>query len=148
MTLLGEAGLHALGRAQPRHARSQLAERLGEGAGRRSCSTTRFFNEFTRQLCRSRRRPVVEALAERGHPRRRAARRGSIPTRGRAGRTLLLVAATETTTEDDIDALAAALEEVLDEHDQSSGTRDRADAAGDAGTDRHRQPRPACWKSR
>ena len=54
----------------PRPSRSPSA--LAGDQGRRSCSTTAFFNEFTLRAAEARRADVVEALAERGHPRRRA----------------------------------------------------------------------------
>ena len=69
-----------------------------------------FFNEFTLRLPRPA-APVVDALAERGVL-------GGIPvSRFYPGRPeladLLLVAATETVTAEDIDRYAAALREVL-----------------------------------
>ena len=109
MTLLGEKGLRQL--AELNHARADVAaERLtrvpGRRAGQRRPSST-----SSRCGCRRRRGRSVRALAERGIS---AASRsaGSI----RASPALangLVVAVTETVTQDDIEALAAALEEVL-----------------------------------
>ena len=63
LTLLGEAGLDAAGRAQPRQCRA-LAESLAEVPGVSVLNDT-FFNEFTVRLPKPA-APVVEALAERG----------------------------------------------------------------------------------
>ncbi len=108
LALLGEDGYRRL--AALNHARAvQLAERLEALPGVEPL-TDAFFNEFTLRLGRPA-AAVVEALAERrilgGVPVSRL-----IPDRDGLD-DLLLVAATETNTEADIDALAAALAEVL-----------------------------------
>jgi glycine dehydrogenase subunit 1 len=108
MTLLGEAGLRKL--AELNHVgASAAADRLAEVDGV-ELVTDRFFNEFTLRLSKEA-RPVVRALADR---------------RILAGVSLgrlypgvadlengLVVAVTETTTEEDVETLASALEEVL-----------------------------------
>jgi glycine dehydrogenase subunit 1 len=108
LALLGEEGFTRLARLN--HARAAaLADRLGAIPGVAIVNDT-FFNEFTLRLPRSA-AAVVDALAQRGVL-------GGVP----ASRlwpdeprlaTLLLVAATETNTDDDIAAFAAALTEVL-----------------------------------
>jgi glycine dehydrogenase subunit 1 len=103
LALLGEAGFARL--AALNHASAvRLAERL-EARGLRLVSDS-FFNEFTVKLPRPA-APVVEALAAckilGGVPASRF-----WPERGEL-RDLLIVAATEMTTEDDIDAFAGAL---------------------------------------
>jgi glycine dehydrogenase subunit 1 len=108
LSLLGEAGLRRLARLN--HARAvQLAERVASVPGVEIVNDT-FFNEFTLRLNRPA-APVVEKLA---------ARRilGGVPvSRLHPGvpalDNLLLVAATETTTPQDIDDFARALAEVL-----------------------------------
>jgi glycine dehydrogenase subunit 1 len=102
MALLGEAGYRRL--AEINHAKAvRLAERL-RGVEVLSHS---FFNEFTIKLPKPA-APVVEALAGQGIL-------GGVP----ASRfypelpELLLVAATETCTESDMDRFAAALEKAL-----------------------------------
>ncbi|HEX9945999.1 MAG TPA: aminomethyl-transferring glycine dehydrogenase subunit GcvPA [Allosphingosinicella sp.] len=108
MTLLGETGLRRL--AQVNHARaSAAAERLARVAGVEIVNPA-FFNEFTLRLPREA-RPVVRTLAERGvlggvslgrlYPSVEALERG------------LVVAVTETSTVEDVEALAKALEEAL-----------------------------------
>jgi glycine dehydrogenase subunit 1 len=108
MSLLGETGFTGL--ADLNHAYAvQLAERLGRIPGVAVLNRT-FFNEFTLRLPVPA-IPVVDRLAARGIL-------GGVPV-GRlypddpALADLLLVAATETTTEADMDAFAAALTEVL-----------------------------------
>jgi glycine dehydrogenase subunit 1 len=108
LALLGEAGLTRLARLN--HAAAvATAERLAAVPGVRLLNE-RFFNEFTLRLpCPA--APVVAALAGRGIL-------GGIPvSRLYPERAeiadLLLVAATEMVTADDIDRLAAGLEEVL-----------------------------------
>jgi glycine dehydrogenase subunit 1 len=104
LALLGEAGFRRL--AELNHAAAvALAERLSGLAGVEVVNRT-FFNEFTLRLPRPA-APVVEALAGRGIL-------GGVPvSRLLPGREdlgdLLLVAATETNTEEDMEALAAAL---------------------------------------
>jgi glycine dehydrogenase subunit 1 len=108
MALLGEAGYVRL--AALNHAKTvQLADRLAAIPGVAVLNNT-FFNEFTVRLSKPA-AGVVEALADRGIL-------GGVPVsrlypneRGLAD--LLLVAATETTTEADMDELAAALREML-----------------------------------
>ena len=108
MTLLGEAGLRRL--AGLNHAEAvKAAERLAQVGGVRLVNET-FFNEFTLDLGREA-RPVVRTLAERGvlagvslgrlYPGEPDLAHG------------LVVAVTETTTTEDVEALAAALEEAL-----------------------------------
>jgi glycine dehydrogenase subunit 1 len=108
MTLLGEAGLRALAAAN--HAGAvAAAERLAQVPGVRVVNDT-FFNEFTLDLGREA-RPIVRALADRGvlagvslgrlYPGEAALANG------------LVVAVTETTTPEDVEALATALGEVL-----------------------------------
>ncbi|MEO7177893.1 MAG: aminomethyl-transferring glycine dehydrogenase subunit GcvPA [Allosphingosinicella sp.] len=108
MTLLGEKGLRQL--AQVNHARaSAAADRLSRVAGIELVNDG-FFNEFTLRLPKEA-RPVVRTLAERGvlggvslgrlYPGVEALEQG------------LVVAVTETSTADDIEALAEALEEAL-----------------------------------
>jgi glycine dehydrogenase subunit 1 len=108
LALLGEAGLRRLARLN--HARAvELAEALGALPGVEILNDT-FFNEFTLRL-KVPAAPVVEALAARGIL-------GGVPVSRLypdlpALADLLLVAATETTTHDDIAAFARALQEVL-----------------------------------
>ncbi|MDQ4087082.1 MAG: aminomethyl-transferring glycine dehydrogenase subunit GcvPA [Pseudomonadota bacterium] len=108
LTLLGEQGLREL--AHINHQRAvQAAERLGSLAQVTLLNRT-MFNEFTLLLDREA-RPVVRELADRGilggvslgrlYPGDEALERG------------MVVAVTETTTQDDIEALAAGLEEIL-----------------------------------
>jgi glycine dehydrogenase subunit 1 len=108
MTLLGETGLRRL--AELNHARAvRAAERLSRVPGVELVSES-FFNEFTLRLSQEA-RPVVRTLAERGilggvslgrlYPGAEALERG------------LVVAVTETCTDEDVEALAGALEEIL-----------------------------------
>jgi glycine dehydrogenase subunit 1 len=108
MTLLGEKGLRQL--AALNHAKAvAAAERLAKVPGV-SLVNDSFFNEFTLRLPREA-RPVVRTLAERRilagvslgrlYP-------GEAPLENG-----LVVAVTETVTQEDVEALAAALEEVL-----------------------------------
>jgi glycine dehydrogenase subunit 1 len=108
MTLLGEKGLRKL--AMVNHARaSAAAERLSRVAGVELVNPA-FFNEFTLRLPKEA-RPVVRAMAEKGvlggvslgrlYPGVEALEQG------------LVVAVTETSTAEDVEALAAALEESL-----------------------------------
>jgi glycine dehydrogenase subunit 1 len=108
LSLLGEAGLTRL--AALNHAKAvQLAEKL-EGIKGVTLLTPSFFNEFTLKLDRDA-APVVEALVAAGVL-------GGVP----GGRLfplrhdcddLLVIAATETNTAEEIDAFAAALTKVL-----------------------------------
>ena len=108
LALLGEAGLTRLARLN--HAAAvATAERLSAIPGVELVND-RFFNEFTLRLPRAA-APVVDALAARGVL-------GGIPvSRFYPGRAeladLLLVAATEMVTPEDIDRFDAALREVL-----------------------------------
>lgn len=107
LTLLGEAGLTKL--AALNHAKaSQLADRLAKLPGVKLLNDT-FFNEFTLALPKPA-TPVIEALAKKrilgGVPVHRLQ-----PSPETAN--LLLVAATELTTDSDMAALEAGLKEVL-----------------------------------
>jgi glycine dehydrogenase subunit 1 len=108
MTLLGEAGLRGL--AEANHAGAvAAADRLARLPGVRLINDA-FFNEFTIDLGKEA-RPIVRALADKGilagvslgrlYPGEDALANG------------LVVAVTETTTSEDVEALASALEEVL-----------------------------------
>ena len=108
MTLLGEKGLRKL--AELNHARaSAAAERLSGVAGVELVNDA-FFNEFTLRLP-AEARPVVRTMAEKGvlggvslgrlYPGIEALQQG------------LVVAVTETSTPEDVEALAEALEEAL-----------------------------------
>jgi glycine dehydrogenase subunit 1 len=110
MTLLGGEGLARLARINHARAR-QLAERLTRIPGvRLSSQCDTYFNEFTVILPRDA-REVVDELAERrilgGVP------LGRLYPQEDALRNGLLVTATETTTDEDIEALALALAGVL-----------------------------------
>ncbi|HET6518612.1 MAG TPA: aminomethyl-transferring glycine dehydrogenase subunit GcvPA [Geminicoccaceae bacterium] len=108
LSLLGEDGFKRL--AALNHAKAvQLAERLGRVRGVEVLNDT-FFNEFTVRLAKPA-AEVVDDLAGRGVL-------AGVPVSrllpGRAGLDdLLLVAATETNTEDDMTALSDALAEAL-----------------------------------
>jgi glycine dehydrogenase subunit 1 len=108
LTLLGETGLRQL--AEINHARAAAAaDRLAAVPGVELLNGT-FFNEFTLRLSREA-RPVVRSLADRGilggvslgrlYPDLAALANG------------LVVAVTETTSAEDVETLAAALEEEL-----------------------------------
>jgi glycine dehydrogenase subunit 1 len=108
MTLLGEKGLRQL--AELNHARAvQTAERLSAIPGVALVNES-FFNEFTVKLPVEA-RPAVHAMAERGvlggvslgrlYPAEAALQNG------------LVIAVTETVTDEDVDALEAALKEVV-----------------------------------
>jgi len=108
MTLLGEKGLRQL--AELNHAKAvAAAERLARVPGVTLVNDT-FFNEFTLKLPKEA-RPAVRQMAEMGvlggvslgrlYPAEDSLANG------------LIVAVTETTTEDDVEALAKALEGVL-----------------------------------
>ena len=108
LTLLGEAGLTRLARINHGKA-ARLAERLSTIKGVDVVSDT-FFNEFTLRLPKPA-AAVVDGLAERGIM-------GGVPvSRLIPGdpelSNLLLVAATETNTDADMDALIGGLREVL-----------------------------------
>ncbi|WP_375283309.1 aminomethyl-transferring glycine dehydrogenase subunit GcvPA [Marinicauda pacifica] len=106
MSLLGEKGLTQLARLN--HERAiELADRLA-GIKGVELVTDAFFNEFTVKLTRPA-TEVVEALAQRG------ILAGVPASRLYPGQfdTHLILAATETNTDGDLDALEAALKEVL-----------------------------------
>jgi glycine dehydrogenase subunit 1 len=104
MTLLGEEGLSRLARLN--HARaSALADRLSALKGV-ELVTPAFFNEFTVKLPRPA-AAVVDALAAKGIL-------AGVPASRLGGADdLLIVAATETATDEDMAALEAGLKEVL-----------------------------------
>ena len=104
MTLLGEEGLSRLARLN--HARAvTLADRLAKLQGV-ELVTPAFFNEFTLRLPRPA-AGVVDALAAKGIL-------AGVPTSRLGGAAdLLIVAVTETATDDDFAALEAALKETL-----------------------------------
>jgi glycine dehydrogenase subunit 1 len=108
LSLLGEAGFTRLAKLNHVHA-VRLAERL-RGLSGVSVTNDTFFNEFTLRLPRAA-APVVEAMAANGVL-------GGVPaSRFWPDRPeladLLIVAVTETNTEEDMDAFAAALREAL-----------------------------------
>ena len=105
LSLLGEQGLTKLARIN--HAKAvQAAGRLAQVAGVSVLNDT-FFNEFTVKLTKPA-ASVVDALADKG------VLAGVPVSRLAAGADdLLLVAVTEMVTDEDIEALAAALEEEL-----------------------------------
>jgi glycine dehydrogenase subunit 1 len=108
MTLLGEQGLRQL--AELNHAKAvAAAERLAKVAGVELVSET-FFNEFTLRLSKEA-RPVVRAMAERGIL--GGVSLGRLYPNAEALQNGLVVAVTEIVTDEDVDALAAALEENL-----------------------------------
>jgi glycine dehydrogenase subunit 1 len=108
MSLLGEEGLTRLARIN--HAKaSALADRLGAIAGV-EVVTSAFFNEFTVKLPKPA-APIVETLAAKGVI-------AGVPVsrllpKDKNVENLLILAATETNTDDDFQALANALKEVL-----------------------------------
>ncbi|MBV8651595.1 MAG: aminomethyl-transferring glycine dehydrogenase subunit GcvPA [Alphaproteobacteria bacterium] len=108
LSLLGEAGLTRL--AALNHAKaSRLADRLAKVSGVAVLNDT-FFNEMTLRLAKPA-APIVEKLAKKG------ILAGVPVSRFYPGRKdvadLLIVAATETNTDDDIEALAVTLEGAL-----------------------------------
>ncbi len=108
LALLGEVGFTRL--AELNHAKAvQLAERLEKLPGV-SLATPSFFNEFTVRLPRPA-APLVDALAARGILAGVSVSR-LLPERGDLANALI-VAATELTTEAEMDALAAALRGAL-----------------------------------
>jgi glycine dehydrogenase subunit 1 len=108
MTLLGEKGLRQLAEAN-HYMALEAAQRLTKLPGVELVNDT-FFNEFTLRLPKEA-RPVVRAMAEKGvlggvslgrlYPGEAELENG------------LVVAVTETVTDEDIEALSAALEEAL-----------------------------------
>ncbi len=108
LTLLGEKGLRDL--AAVNHARAcRLADKLAALPGV-TLKTDRFFNEFTLDLGRAA-APVVQALADQGIICGLPASR-LLPGVAEA-ENLLIMAVTETATDEDEDALLSALTEVL-----------------------------------
>ncbi len=108
LTMLGEAGFTKLAKINHAHA-SILADRLEELRGVELVNDT-FFNEFTLRLSKPA-AEVVDALVEKGVL-------GGVPlSRLYPGEesmaNLLLVAATETNTPEDMDAFVNGLQEVL-----------------------------------
>ena len=108
MTLLGEAGLRKL--ANLNHAlASAAADRLEQVPGV-ELVTPSFFNEFTLNLSKEA-RPVVRTLAERGVL--AGVSLGRLYPGDAKLQNGLVVAVTETTTAEDVETLASALQEVL-----------------------------------
>jgi glycine dehydrogenase subunit 1 len=108
MTLLGEKGLRQL--AELNHAKAvAAAERLAKVPGVELVSDT-FFNEFTLRLSKEA-RPVVRAMAERGIL--GGVSLGRLYPNAEALQNGLVVAVTETVTDEDVEALSCALEENL-----------------------------------
>jgi glycine dehydrogenase subunit 1 len=108
MTLLGETGLRRL--AALNHAKAvAAAERLARVPGV-ALVTESFFNEFTLRLPREA-RPVVRKLAERGIL--GGVSLGRLYPGAEALANGLVVAVTETSTDEDVEALSRALEEIL-----------------------------------
>ncbi|MFL6735227.1 MAG: aminomethyl-transferring glycine dehydrogenase subunit GcvPA [Sphingomicrobium sp.] len=108
MSLLGEAGLRKL--AEINHARAvQVAERLSAIPGIELVNDS-FFNEFTVRLPIEA-RPAVHALAKQGVL--GGVSLGRLYPASAALQNGLVVAVTETVTDEDIDALDAALREVV-----------------------------------
>ncbi len=108
MTLLGEAGLRQL--AAINHERARATATALAAVPGVTLKTPVFFNEFTVTLPVEA-RPVVRALADRGVLGGVSLGR-LFPTHEELGHGLV-VAATETTTDEDIAAFASALKEVL-----------------------------------
>src|SRR3954462_9888519 len=108
MTLLGEKGLRRL--AAINHARAvAAADRLARVPGVALVNDT-FFNEFTLHLPKEA-RPVVRAMAEKGVL--GGVSLGRLYPGAEALANGLVVAVTETSTVEDVEALAGALEEAL-----------------------------------
>ncbi len=108
LSLLGEAGLRRLAKFNHAHA-VELADRLMRIKGV-DLLTPAFFNEFTLKLPRPA-IPVADALADRGII--AGVRASRLYPHEPQLRDHLIVAATETNTNADIDAYASALAEVL-----------------------------------
>ena len=108
LSLLGEEGLTRLARIN--HAKAMaLADKLGKLPGV-EVVTPAFFNELTVRLPKSA-APIVDALAAKGVIAGVPASR--LFSRETGIENLLILAATETNTDDDFAALATALQEVL-----------------------------------
>jgi glycine dehydrogenase subunit 1 len=108
MTLLGEKGLRALAHVNHMGA-SAAAERLAKVPGL-ELVTDSFFNEFTLRLSKEA-RPVVRTLAEKGIL--AGVSLGRLYPDAAELANGLVIAVTETTTAEDVETLASALEEVL-----------------------------------
>ncbi len=108
LSLLGEDGLTRLARLN--HAKaSALADKLAALPGV-ELVTGAFFNEFTVKLPKAA-APVVDALAKKGVIAGVPASR--LLPREKSAEGLLILAATETNTDEDFDALVAALKEAI-----------------------------------
>ena len=108
MSLLGEAGLRRL--AEVNHARAvQVAERLAAIPGVELVNDN-FFNEFTIRLPIEA-RPAVHALAQKGVL--GGVSLGRLYPEAEALANGLVIAVTETVTDADVDALEAALKEIV-----------------------------------
>jgi glycine dehydrogenase subunit 1 len=108
MTLLGEKGLRQV--AELNHARAvAAADRLARLPGVELVNDS-FFNEFTLRLPREA-RPVVRTMAEQGVL--GGVSLGRLYPGAETLRNGLVLAVTETVTDQDIEALAGALEETL-----------------------------------
>lgn len=108
MTLLGEKGLRQL--AAINHAgASAAADRLAQVPGVELVTQT-FFNEFTLKLSKEA-RPVVRQLADKGIL--AGVSLGRLYPGAEDLANGLIVAVTETTTQEDVETLASALQEVL-----------------------------------
>ncbi|HEX8442122.1 MAG TPA: aminomethyl-transferring glycine dehydrogenase subunit GcvPA [Allosphingosinicella sp.] len=108
MTLLGEKGLREL--AELNHAKAvAAADRLARVPGVELVSGA-FFNEFTLRLPKEA-RPVIRAMAERGVL--GGVSLGRLYPGAETLQNGLVVAVTETVTDEDVEALAGALEEAL-----------------------------------
>ncbi|WP_213980500.1 aminomethyl-transferring glycine dehydrogenase subunit GcvPA [Sphingomonas sp. dw_22] len=108
MTLLGEKGLRALAHVNHMGA-SAAADRLAQVPGAELVTPT-FFNEFTLKLSKEA-RPVVRTLADRGIL--AGVSLGRLYPGAAELANGLVVAVTETTTAEDVETLASALQEVL-----------------------------------
>ncbi|NIJ66766.1 glycine dehydrogenase subunit 1 [Sphingomonas leidyi] len=108
MTLLGEKGLRQLAMLNYAGA-DQAAGRLARVPGVELVTPT-FFNEFTLKLSKEA-RPVVRQLADQGIL--AGVSLGRLYPGADALQNGLIVAVTETTTREDVETLASALEEVL-----------------------------------
>ena len=108
MTLLGEKGLRQLAMVNHRKAMS-AAERLARVPGV-SLVNESFFNEFTLRLPKEA-RPAVRAMAEHGVL--GGVSLGRLYPGDEALANGLVVAVTETVTDEDVEAFAKALEGVL-----------------------------------
>ena len=108
LSLLGEEGMARLARLN--HAKAcSLADKLATVKGAKVLNTS-FFNEFTVALDKPA-APVVDALAKQGIVAGVPASR--LFPHDPSVKNLLIVAATETTTDEDADALVSALTEAL-----------------------------------